>query len=236
LDLNVLALELVRSGYQGTPIVRDLSLTIERGESVAIVGRNGSGKTTLVKTIVGLINTLSGRVFFGGQDITAMDARQRTKLGVGYVPQGRGIFAGLTVFENLCMGEMVGPRRDHYEYQRIYDLFPILKERRNQKAGTLSGGQQQMLAIARILLGRPSILILDEPSEGVQPTVVETIAAVIAQEQANAGLTILLVEQDLHVVHMVSERCCVMEKGRIIAAHTPDELADPEIARRYLSI
>jgi urea ABC transporter ATP-binding protein UrtE len=232
----MLAIESIRSGYQGAPIVRDLSLSIEKGESVAIIGRNGSGKTTLVKTIVGLIDTLDGRVLFGGEDITTMVVRERTKLGMGYVPQGRGIFARLTVFENLCMGETVGPRRDHYEYQRIYDLFPILKERRNQKAGTLSGGQQQMLAIARILLGRPSILILDEPSEGVQPNIVETIADVIAQQQAEFGLTILLVEQDLRVVHMVSERCCVMEKGRIIAFHTPEELADPDIATRYLSV
>jgi urea ABC transporter ATP-binding protein UrtE len=232
----VLALESVRSGYNGAPILRDLSLRIEKGESLAIVGRNGVGKTTLAKTIVGLIGTMSGRIALAGSDITDKDARTRARLGIGYVPQGRGIFARLTVYENLCLGELVGPPRDRYDYERIYDLFPILKERRTQKAGTLSGGEQQMLAIGRILLGRPSILILDEPSEGVQPSIVEQIAAAIAQQHAENGLTVLLIEQNLDVVYMVSENCIVMEKGTIVASLSPEELAQPELAARYLAI
>jgi branched-chain amino acid transport system ATP-binding protein len=232
----LLALESLKSGYDDVPILRDLSLAVETGASIAIVGRNGVGKTTLVKTIVGLIRTTGGRIVFDGHDVTGLEAQQRTRLGIGYVPQGRGIFARLTVWENLCMGELVGPRRDRYEYERIYDLFPILKARRTQKAGTLSGGEQQMLAIGRILLGRPSLLVLDEPSEGVQPSIVEQIATVLAQQHAENGLTILLVEQNLDVVYMVSEHCIVMEKGAIIAHHSPEELADPELARRYLAI
>ena len=232
----MLALESVRSGYGAVPIVRDLSLTIERGASTAIVGRNGVGKTTLVKTIVGLIAAMSGRIVFGDRDITFVDARGRTRLGIGYVPQGRGIFARLTVLENLCMGELVGTPKNRYEYERIYDLFPILKERRYQKAGTLSGGEQQMLAIARILLGRPSILVLDEPSEGVQPNIVERIATVLAREHAESGLTILLIEQNLDVVQMISEQCLVMEKGMIVTRLAPDELARPELAKQYLAI
>lgn len=232
----MLTLENVRSGYNGAPILRDLSLRIEQGESLGIIGRNGVGKTTLAKTIVGLIGTMSGCIALTGNDITHTDARTRARLGVGYVPQGRGIFGRLTVYENLCLGELIGPRRDRYEYERIYDLFPILKERRTQKAGTLSGGEQQMLAIGRILLGRPSILILDEPSEGVQPSIVEQIAAVIAQQHAESGLTVLLIEQNLDVVYMVSENCIVMEKGAIIATHSPEELAQPELAERYLAI
>ena len=119
----------VRSGYDGVPIVRGLSLTIKQGASTAIVGRNGVGKTTLVKTIMGLVTATSGRIVFDDRDITLIDARQRARLGLGYVPQGRGIFSRLTVFENLCMGELVGIPRDRYEYERIYDLFPILKDR-----------------------------------------------------------------------------------------------------------
>jgi branched-chain amino acid transport system ATP-binding protein len=235
-EAGLLTLESVTSGYKGIPIVRDLSLTIERGASVAIVGRNGVGKTTLVKTIVGLLDAISGRVVLGGREVTKLDARERTRLGIGYVPQGRGIFARLSVFENLCMGELVGSRRNRYDYERIYSLFPILKERWMQRAGTLSGGEQQMLAIARILLGRPTILVLDEPSEGVQPSIVEQIAGVIAQEHDENGLTVLLVEQNLDLVYMLSDRCIVMDKGMVIAQHSPDELAEPEIARRYLAI
>jgi ABC-type branched-subunit amino acid transport system ATPase component len=233
---NLLALESVRSGYGGVPIVRGLSLKIEQGASIAIVGRNGVGKTTLVKTIMGLVTATSGRIVFDDRDITLIDARRRARLGLGYVPQGRGIFARLTVFENLCMGELVGIPRDRYEYERIYDLFPILKERRRQRAGTLSGGEQQMLAIGRILLGRPSILALDEPSEGVQPSIVERIASVLAQEHAENGLTILLIEQNLDVVQMISEECLVMEKGKLVAQLSPEELARPEVAKQYLAI
>jgi urea transport system ATP-binding protein len=235
-SLNLLALESVKSGYDGVPIVRGLSLTIKQGASTAIVGRNGVGKTTLVKTIMGLVTATSGRIVFDNRDITLIDARQRARLGLGYVPQGRGIFARLTVFENLCMGELVGTPRDRYEYERIYDLFPILKERRRQRAGTLSGGEQQMLAIGRILLGRPSILVLDEPSEGVQPSIVERIASVLAQEHAENGLTILLIEQNLDVVQMISEECLVMEKGKLVAQLSPEELARPEVAKQYLAI
>jgi urea transport system ATP-binding protein len=235
-SLNLLALESVKSGYDGVPIVRGLSLTIKQGASTAIVGRNGVGKTTLVKTIMGLVTVTSGRIVFDDRDITLIDARQRARLGLGYVPQGRGIFARLTVFENLCMGELVGTPRDRYEYERIYDLFPILKERRRQRAGTLSGGEQQMLAIGRILLGRPSILVLDEPSEGVQPSIVERIASVLAQEHAENGLTILLIEQNLDVVQMISEECLVMEKGKLVAQLSPEELARPEVAKQYLAI
>jgi urea transport system ATP-binding protein len=232
----LLSLESLTSGYKGVPIVRNLSLSIEAGASVAIVGRNGVGKTTLVKTIVGLLATMHGRIVLSGREVTGLKARERTRLGVGYVPQGRGIFTRLTVFENLCIGERVGPRRDHYQYERIYALFPILKQRRLQRAGTLSGGEQQILAIARILLGRPSILVLDEPSEGVQPSIVEQIAAVIAQEHDENGLTILLIEQNLDLVYMLSERCLVMEKGMVVAELSPDEMAEPETARRYLAI
>ena len=232
----MLDLDHVRSGYSGVPIIPDLSLKIGQGDSLAIVGRNGVGKTTLVKTIMGQVTAMSGRIALDGQDMTALHPQERARLGLGYVPQGRGIFARLTVAENLSMGELIGPRRERYDYDGIYALFPILKERRLQMAGTLSGGEQQMLAIGRVLIGQPSILILDEPSEGVQPSIVERIAEVITQQHAEHGMTILLVEQNLDLVYMASERCVVMEKGMAVASLSPEELAEPEVAKRYLAI
>ena len=178
-----LALDAVTSGYGGIPIVREVSLEVGTGEIVAIVGRNGVGKTTLIETIAGLLPVMEGGIAFRGRDVTRADARDRARLGMGYVPQGRGIFSRLSVEENLRMGELVGGGRAAAAFGRVYEWFPRLAERRRQRAGTLSGGEQQMLAIGRILVGQPSILLLDEPSEGIQPTIVEQIADVIAEPQ-----------------------------------------------------
>jgi ABC-type branched-subunit amino acid transport system ATPase component len=158
----VLQLDSIASGYGGVPITRSVSLEARQGEVVALVGRNGVGKTTLVRTIVGLLAPTAGRILFDGADITPADASERARAGIGYVPQGRGIFGRLTVEENLAMGELVGARAgDPTDRHRVFDWFPILKERRRQRAGTLSGGQQQMLAIGRVLAGRPRLMILD---------------------------------------------------------------------------
>ncbi len=231
-----LSLKAVSAGYSGIPIVREVTLEVEAGEVLALVGRNGVGKTTLVNTIAGLIEATGGRIVYKGQDVTRMDAHNRARLGIGYVPQGRGIFSRLSVFDNLRMGELVGGAGVHADYERVFGWFPILHERRRQKAGTLSGGEQQMLAIGRVLVGQPDLLLLDEPSEGIQPTIVEQIADVIRQLSESRGLTILLVEQNIDLIYMAADRCVVMDKGSITASLSPDELADPDTARHYLAI
>jgi branched-chain amino acid transport system ATP-binding protein len=232
----ILALDSVSSGYSGVPIVRDATLSLAAGEILGIVGRNGVGKTTLVKTIAGLLRPMSGRIGFKGNDVTSADARDMARAGMGYVPQGRGIFARLTVLENLRMGEMIGSPQGARDYERVFEWFPRLRERSGQRAGTLSGGEQQMLALGRVLIGDPAFLLLDEPSEGIQPSIVQQIAEVLLQQNERRGLAVLLVEQNLDLVFMAADRCLVMDKGAFVAALTPEELADPDIAKRYLAI
>ena len=214
-----------------------MTFTLESGEILGIVGRNGVGKTTLVKTIAGILKVIKGTIMFGGEPVTHYDLLAMARRGIGYVPQGRGIFARLTVEENLRVGETVGGNAARKgQYERVYDWFPRLKERRRQRAGTLSGGEQQMLAIGRVMVGNPTMLLLDEPSEGIQPNVVEQIAEVILVQNTRVGLSTLLVEQNIEFVQLAARRCLVMDKGTIVASLSSDELADPEIASRYLAI
>jgi len=230
-----LALDSLSAGYGGVPIVREVSLAMAPGEILGMVGRNGVGKTTLVKAVAGLLPQ-GGRVRLAGEDVTALSARARALRGMGYVPQGRGIFPKLTVLENLRMGEGVGGGHDRRHYEQVLEWFPRLKERLRQAAGTLSGGEQQMLSIGRVLIGRPSLLVLDEPSEGVQPNIVERIAEVVLELNRARGIAVLVVEQNLDLVYMIADRCVVMEKGALVAELSPEALAEPETAKRYLAI
>lgn len=225
----------VSSGYGTIPIVRQVDLQVGAGEIVALVGRNGVGKTTLIKTIMGLIRARSGTVFFGGGDITRLDPSRRARMGIGYVPQGRGIFARLTVDENLRMGELVG-RNGTYNYERVYDVFPVLARRSEQKGGSLSGGEQQMLAIGRVLVGNPKLLLLDEPSEGIQPSIVLELGEIVQRLRESEKLTVLLVEQNWEFVTRAADRCEVMDKGEIIARLTAAEMSDTDVATRFLVI
>lgn len=224
------------SGYGRVRIVNDVSFGVESGEIVAIIGRNGVGKTTLMKTLVGIIPSMSGRIELAGQDISSRSSAERAWVGLGYVPQGRGIFSRMSVADNLLLGKAVGRALGSPDFERVYRFFPVLKERLWQRAGSMSGGQQQQLAIGRILVGSPRLILLDEPSEGIQPNIVQRIAHIIRRLRDEQGLTVILVEQNLTLIQAVADRCVVMDKGRMIARVSREEISDPGVARRYLAI
>ena len=232
----MLEVEGLRAGYDGGDILQGVGLRIEPGETVATIGRNGVGKTTLMKTVIGILPTRGGDVRLGGESIARLPADRRAARGIGYVPQGREIFPELTVEENLVMGETINRAKDRPRYDLVYDYFPILRERGRQLAGTFSGGQQQMLAIARALVGRPTLLLLDEPSVGIHPSIVQEIGRALNRLKREEGLTILLVEQNTFLIAQVADRAYAMDKGRIVASLAGEELHDRERLVRYLAV
>lgn len=234
-DEALLRLTNLHSGYGKVKIVEDISFAVKRGEILAIIGRNGVGKTTLMRSLIGQIPVQSGAIELAGQSITNLSVPRRAALGMGYVPQGREIFGKLSVAANLELGQGVGAAKK-LNLKAAFDYFPILEKRLQQPAGSMSGGEQQQLAIARIIVGQPQIMLLDEPSEGVQPSIVQDIGRAIMRLSAERGLTIVIVEQNLSLIQMVADRCLVMDKGQIIAEIPPAALADPETARTYLAI
>jgi branched-chain amino acid transport system ATP-binding protein len=226
----------LRTGYGDSPILQGIDLTVRPREIVAVIGRNGVGKSTMMRCLIGQLRVWAGAISFNGNNISALPAEQRAKLGFGYIPQGREVFSRMTVEENLRVGEMIGSRREKKLYEMVYEFFPILAERREQKAGTMSGGQQQQLAIGRAMIGNPKLLLLDEPSEGIQPSIVFEIMRVIRRVNNELGTTILFVEQNLDVIQSLAQRCYVMDKGRIVAERQAHELQDREVAKRDLQI
>jgi len=223
------------AGYEGTPILRDVDCTVEENEIVGVVGRNGVGKTTLLKTVMGLLEPESGTVQFKGQDMTGEPANVHAQSGIGYVPQGRDVFPGLSVKQNLLIGENIGSG-DETLYDRVYEYFPILEERADQDAGTMSGGQQQMLAIGRALVGDPDLLVVDEPSEGVQPSIVQSITEDLRRINEDLDTTILFVEQNLSVIQGLADRCYAMDHGTIVDELDGDELANRDQLEEYLVV
>ena len=212
-----------------------VDLKVSSGEVLALLGRNGVGKTTLMRSIIGLLRPSRGAARLDGDVLTGLHPHQIARRGLASVPQGRGIFGKLTVRENLLIGTRATGGGATIP-DEVFAHFPILKERLGQAGGTLSGGQQQMLAIARALCSRPKALLLDEPSEGVQPNIVQDIGKLIRDIVERSGMAILLVEQNLDLALQTAHRCAIMEKGRIVHEAAPQELQDETILRRYLAI
>ena len=232
---SLLSVEGLRSGYGGKPVLQGVDLSVRDREVTAVIGRNGVGKSTLMKAVIGLLPTTDGTIRFNGADIGAETPHVRARRGIGYVPQGRDVFPRMSVEENLRVGLSISGARTA-DFEPVYAYFPILKERRRQAAGTLSGGQQQQLAIGRVLVGQPTLLLLDEPSEGIQPSIVQDIARIVVDLNRKTGLTVVLVEQNIDMIRAMAQRCYVMDKGRIVAELTPAMLDDSAIVRRYLAV
>jgi branched-chain amino acid transport system ATP-binding protein len=228
----------VHARYRVAPILQGVSIAVEAGEIVSVFGRNGAGKTTLLKTAMGWLAPSSGSITFEGRPIAGLSPDRIFRRGIGFIPEDRRIFATLSVQENLELGLVAAIRLARHERRRrldrIFALFPRLAERRRQAGRTLSGGEQQMLAIGRALVGAPKLLLVDEPSEGLAPLIVAEIFDALARLRAE-NMAILLVEQNVRRAAEISQSCYVMEKGRIVAQGTPDILED-EAVRRSLSV
>ena len=230
----MLTLTHINQFYGGSHTLWDLGMTVPKGSCTCLMGRNGMGKTTLLKCIMGLLPLATGELSFDGRDLRALPAEARARLGIGYVPQGREIFSQLTVEENLRIG--LAARKDGARAvpEQIYELFPVLKRMVNRRGGDLSGGQQQQLAIGRALVIEPTLLILDEPTEGIQPNIVHEIGDVITRLRG-AGLTVLLVEQKLPFARRVASDVRILDKGRLVVSGSIAELTD-ELVQRHLTV
>lgn len=233
----MLSVEGLSGGYQATAVLHDVRLEVDAGSVVAVLGRNGMGKTTLLKAVMGLLPWSRGRIRLCGQEIEDLPTHVRACRGIGYVPQGRGIFGRASVEQNLRYGFVLAGRPMRSPLPaRIFDLFPWMREHLRQPAGTLSGGEQQMLAIARVLVADPSVLLLDEPTEGLAPAVVEHLHRAVREIAASRTHAILVVEQHLRFALTLAERGYVLERGSIVAAGTSEELQREEIVSKYLAV
>ena len=235
--MALLELSHVETYYGDSHILFDLSLTVEAGEVVCLLGRNGAGKTTTVRSIIGLTPPQSGRITLRGREVAGLPPFRIARLGIGFVPEDRRVFPNLTVQENLEVARRTwGNGSGPWTAERVFDLFPILRERKRQPGGTLSGGEQQMLTIARTLMGNPEILLLDEPSEGLAPLVVEMLRQQLGRLKAS-GLTIVLAEQNVRFVSDLGDRVYILEKGTVrFEGPMSRFLADAEVRQAYLAV
>lgn len=232
----MLKVEEISVYYGAIHALKSISLEVEEGNIVTLIGANGAGKTTTLKTISGILKPRSGRIIFKGQDITRIPAQQIVSMGISQVPEGRRVFPSMTVLENLEMGAYLRKDRDgvNRDLEMVFERFPRLMERKKQLAGTLSGGEQQMLAIGRALMSRPQLLLLDEPSMGLAPLLVKEIFAII-KDINEKGTTVLLVEQNANMALSIADKAYVLETGEIVLSGKAKELAEsPEVKKAYL--
>jgi urea ABC transporter ATP-binding protein UrtE len=234
--VNLLQVSELRAGYGAGDVLQGVDLAIEPGEIVAVLGRNGVGKSTLMKTVIGILPARRGRIVHKGNDVTGMPADRRARLGIGYVPQGREIFPHLSVMDNLRLGRLINVAAGALALDQVYGWFPFLKERARQRGGTLSGGQQEMLAIARALVGLPDLLLLDEPSDGVQPSIVQEIGDFLVKLVAERPIGILIVEQNIDLIQTVAQRAFVMDKGRLTASLDRAALGDATALSHHIAL
>ena len=234
----MLRIEEGRAGYGLTPILESLSLRIEQGERVAILGRNGVGKTTLLRALIGELPLMSGRVWLRDEEITKLPPYERARRGIAYVPQGRDIFPGLSVLDNLRVAAYgVKQKEWRATLDGVLEQFPVLSEKSALPGGGLSGGQQQILALGRALMTRPTVLLLDEPSEGIQPSIVDQIAGHVRRVNDEQGITVVVVEQNLEFAAKIAQHAYLMDKGRIVRdLPANDVLADRDLQHEYLGV
>lgn len=231
-----LDIENITAGYGDITVIRDLSIVIEDGSIVGVVGRNGMGKSTLIRCLAGLIYPSKGSIKLNGVDISKLPPHERACLGITTIVQGRGIFPSLTVAENLEMGRSASGKVKKNRLNEVIEYFPRLQERMTQIAGTLSGGEQQMLAIGRGLMTDPKLILLDEPSDGIMPTLVEQIAITLSEINKCEKTTIVIVEQNLPMVFNLAQCCIVIEKGQLVAEGSCDDISGSEKLHEYLAI
>jgi len=225
----------LRAGYGAVPVLAGISLQVAAGEFTGILGHNGMGKSTLLKTLIGILPATSGRILLEGHDITRAPSHERARRGLGYVPQGREIFAGLSVRDNLRFAVAARGRPAPLALEQVLEEFPRLEPLLERPGGALSGGEQQLLALARCLVQGPRLLLLDEPTEGIQPSIIKLIARVIGQLAARGDMAILVVEQYLDFAREIADRVAVMERGEVVLAGAKDELDDAKV-QRYLTV
>jgi len=234
---EVLKINNISAGYGSTTVINSFSFAINHGEILTITGRNGVGKSTLLKSIMGVIPIKSGNLFFQNEDISIKSSSDRSILGISYVPQGREIFSSLSVEENILLPILVRNKINlKIKLNEIYKLFPILEEKKNNAGSSLSGGQQQQLAIARALVSDPKVILLDEPSEGIQPSIVKFIAETVQKISKTLKTAFIVVEQNISFISQLNSDCLVVDNGRILSKISASELKDIDEAKKLLSL
>jgi ABC-type branched-subunit amino acid transport system ATPase component len=231
-----LSVENLHSGYGDIKVIRGVSFRLADDQILGVLGRNGMGKSTLIRALAGLLPAREGTIRLRDEDITRLPPHERARRGITTVVQGRGIFPRLSVRENLEMGRIAGGGRKRSRLDQVVGYFPRLGERLDQPAGTMSGGEQQMLAIGRGLMTSPTLMLLDEPSDGIMPVLVQQIASVLVQINRNEKVAIVIVEQNVPMVFAMTDRCIIIEKGRIVAEGSRDDVSRSEVMREYLAI